>query len=188
MSMETKPPAGQKPEPGTASAFEHEDASPSGIVISGMLLAALLIVVFFAMAWSYGIFMKMSPVGQNASPMTDARELPPRPRLQTDPQKEIHDYCQQQAVMLDSYGWIDQSAGIVRIPIDRAMELTIKNGLPSRPKGEVPSDAADPKSGALPVPAEGVTGQCGYLHDEIERSNELKKEVEAEAAEAKEKK
>ncbi len=25
-----------------------------------------------------------------------------------------------------TYGWIDQSAGIVRLPIDRAMELTVK--------------------------------------------------------------
>ncbi len=188
MSMETKPPAGQKPVPGTASAFEHEDASPSGIVVSGIFLAIVLIVVFFAMAWSYSIFMKMSPLGANASPMYNSRDLPPRPRLQTDPQKEIHDYCAQQAELLNGYGWVDQSAGIARIPIDRAMELTIKNGLPSRPKGEVPADASDPKSGALPVPAEGLGGQCGYVYEEIEHNEDLKKEVEAEAAEAKEKK
>src|SRR6201996_2148286 len=167
MSMETKPPAGQKPVPGTASAFEHEDASPSGIVISGIFLAIVLIVVFFAMGWSYSIFMKMSPQGANASPMTDAREMPPRPRLQTDPQQEIHEYCAQQAGVLNNYGWVDQGAGIARIPIDRAMELTIKNGLPARAKGEVPADAADPKSGALLVPAEGLGGQCGYVYEEI---------------------
>jgi hypothetical protein len=185
MSMETKPPAGQKPVPGTASAFEHEDASPTGIVVSGIFLAVILIVVFVAMSFSYGIFMKMSPLGANASPMNDARELPPHPRLQTDPQKEIHDYCAHQADILNNYGWVDQSAGIARIPIDRAMELTIKNGLPSRPKGEVPADASDPKSGALLVPAEGLGGQCGYVYEETERSNELKKEVEEEAAAAK---
>ncbi|MEW6160004.1 MAG: hypothetical protein AB1813_21450 [Verrucomicrobiota bacterium] len=28
---------------------------------------------------------------------------------------------------LETYGWIDPSKGIVRLPVDRAMELTIKN-------------------------------------------------------------
>jgi hypothetical protein len=27
---------------------------------------------------------------------------------------------------LASYGWVDQKAGVVRLPIDRAMELTIR--------------------------------------------------------------
>jgi hypothetical protein len=181
MSMETKPPAGQAPVPGTASAFEHEDASPSALVKSGIFLAVLLTAVFLAMWGAYAVFMKMTPVGANASPMSDARILPPRPRLQTDPQKEIHDYCEQQAATLDTYGWIDQSAGIVRVPIDRAIAMTISKGLPSRPKGEVPADAADPKSGAL-QPAVGVGGQCGYLHEEILQKEELKQEVEEEAA------
>jgi hypothetical protein len=26
-----------------------------------------------------------------------------------------------------SYGWVDQSAGLVRLPIDRAVELTIRD-------------------------------------------------------------
>ena len=29
-------------------------------------------------------------------------------------------------VAATTYGWVDQSAGIVRLPIDRAMELTVK--------------------------------------------------------------
>jgi hypothetical protein len=32
---------------------------------------------------------------------------------------------------LQSYGWIDQTAGIARIPIDKAMELLATRGLPS---------------------------------------------------------
>jgi len=184
MSMETKPPAGQKVVPGTDSAFEHEDASPSGLVKSGIVLAVILVVVFAGMRFGWSVFMKMSPAGQNASPMSDARILPPHPRLQVDPQKEIHDYCEQQAEILDSYGWVDQSAGIVRIPIDRAIDLTMKNGLPARPKGEVPADAANPASGAVQEPV-GVTGQCGYLQEEIEHQEELKKEVDEEVAKSK---
>ena len=35
--------------------------------------------------------------------------------------------------MLDSYGWVDKNAGVVRIPIDEAMKLTLERGLPARP-------------------------------------------------------
>ena len=28
---------------------------------------------------------------------------------------------------LNSYGWVDQKAGVVRLPIDRAMELTVRD-------------------------------------------------------------
>ena len=31
--------------------------------------------------------------------------------------------------VLTSYGWIERSAGIVRIPIDQAMTLTVERGL-----------------------------------------------------------
>jgi hypothetical protein len=33
---------------------------------------------------------------------------------------------------LNSYGWIDKSAGVIRIPIDRAMDLLAQRGLPVR--------------------------------------------------------
>ncbi|MEZ4616096.1 MAG: hypothetical protein R2867_11425 [Caldilineaceae bacterium] len=33
---------------------------------------------------------------------------------------------------LHSYGWIDQEAGTVHIPIERAMELVVSEGLPAR--------------------------------------------------------
>jgi hypothetical protein len=34
--------------------------------------------------------------------------------------------------MLSSYGWLDRNAGVVRIPIDRAMKMTVERGLPVR--------------------------------------------------------
>jgi hypothetical protein len=33
---------------------------------------------------------------------------------------------------LNSYGWIDRTSGVVRIPIDRAIEIIAKNGVPAR--------------------------------------------------------
>lgn len=34
--------------------------------------------------------------------------------------------------ILSSYAWVDRQKGIVRIPIDRAIDLTMQRGLPAR--------------------------------------------------------
>lgn len=53
--------------------------------------------------------------------------------------------------ILSTYGWTDETAGTVRIPIDRAVELLLKRGLPVRRGGEVPS--APPYAGAPTTPS-----------------------------------
>jgi hypothetical protein len=37
--------------------------------------------------------------------------------------------------VLESYDWVDQNNGVVRIPIDRAMDLVAQRGLPVLPEG-----------------------------------------------------
>ena len=56
----------------------------------------------------------------------------------------------QEEQTLNSYGWVDQQAGVVRIPIDRAMDLLAQRGLPTRPQAGVapPSDVNTAKEAA----------------------------------------
>ena len=63
---------------------------------------------------------------------------------------EINDFRMQEEQTLNSYGWVDQQAGVVRIPIDRAMELLAQRGLPTRPQAGVtpPSDVNTAKEAA----------------------------------------
>jgi hypothetical protein len=42
----------------------------------------------------------------------------------------------EQEAILNSYGWVDKEAGVVRIPIERAIELTLERGLPPQGQGE----------------------------------------------------
>jgi hypothetical protein len=37
-------------------------------------------------------------------------------------------------IALDNYHWVDKDAGIVGLPIDRAIEVMAKRGLPTRPQ------------------------------------------------------
>jgi len=64
------------------------------------------------------------------------RELPPSPRLQVNPTRDLAEYRAEQEEILASYGWVDRNAGIVRIPIERAMDLVAERaGAAPAPSG-----------------------------------------------------
>jgi len=90
--------------------------------------------------------------------------LPPSPRLQTAPHQELQDYCAVQQKEVSSYGWVNQESGVVRIPVDRAMELILARGLPARSTTEASGPASFTAVAPPTVAGEtDVQGQCGYL-------------------------
>ena len=60
------------------------------------------------------------------------REAMPEPRLQIDAPNELRQLRAAEDAALNTYGWVDKDAGIVKIPVDRAMEILAKKGLPAR--------------------------------------------------------
>lgn len=67
------------------------------------------------------------------------KKLPPEPRLQGAPAPdgpsllpldEMRDYQKKVDALAAGYSWVDKSAGVARIPIDRAKELVAQQGLP----------------------------------------------------------
>ena len=164
MSMETKRP-GQEAHRTPEENYEHSDASVSGVLKSGFWLALILFAVFVSMRWTFSAMGKMTPMGTPASPFEDTRVMPPAPRLQVDPQLELHTYCASQVQSLTSYEWKDSRAGVVQIPVDRAIELMVEHPLPARAAGIVPAGVNSQVQVTPPAP--DVTGPCGYLteHD-----------------------
>lgn len=49
-----------------------------------------------------------------------------RLKVYSQPYEELRSLDAQQLEELNSYGWVDQQAGVTQIPIDRAMELTVR--------------------------------------------------------------
>jgi hypothetical protein len=68
-----------------------------------------------------------------AAMMREKSKLPPEPRLQERPQVELKDLRADEDAILNGYGWVDPAKNIVRIPIDEAIELVAKRGLPYKP-------------------------------------------------------
>jgi hypothetical protein len=70
--------------------------------------------------------------------------MPPVPRLQTTAPLDLKHYCADQDKTLEEYGWVDSQAGIVRIPVDRAMDLLLQKGYPLH--------GSSPVNGGVKVP------------------------------------
>jgi hypothetical protein len=115
-----------------AGRHEMTDASISGLVKFGIGLFLLILVVLVGMRWMFSHFSTTQQLGPPASPFAESQAPPQGPKLQVYPALELKDLRQGEDEKLNSYGWVDQKAGIVRIPVDRAMDLLLKNGLPVR--------------------------------------------------------
>ncbi len=143
--------------------FEREDLGAKPIIIFLIALIIGCVVVAILLKGMYSFLDKretqhqpaQSPLVQQAT--TDTRTVEPgdvtkfpQPRLETHETVEIDTFRLQEAQTLHSYGWVDEQAGVVQIPIDRAMELLAQRGLPTRPDAGVvpPSDVKTGKEAA----------------------------------------
>lgn len=123
----------------------HSHPPPAGrdyedrdIQLRPILTASLFILLLMGFTF-WGVRLLIVKLSQHnaakdvpASVFIQERVLPPEPRLQVD---EKRDLVQQRAVeqaALEEYGWVDQSAGVVRLPIERAMDVVAERGLPAR--------------------------------------------------------
>jgi hypothetical protein len=111
---------------------ETSDVNIRNLIISGVLLCCLVIAGLLVSKGVFHYFVGHQGLGPPASPFENVRMLPPEPRLQVSAPKDLEQYKAAQGEILNSYGWIDQNAGVVRIPIERAMDILVQKGLPFR--------------------------------------------------------
>jgi hypothetical protein len=74
----------------------------------------------------------------------------PEPQLQIDPAGDLQRFQRSQRATLSGYGWVDKSSGVVRIPIERAMEIIAQRGNAAFDDFNAPAPPPPQRSGALP--------------------------------------
>ena len=128
--MANKPTPTSQPQ----SSYELSDLSPTSIIIFGLGIAILIAGSIFAVVGLLNVFETRSLESQAVGPaLLDTEQLPPTgPRLQANPERDLQDLQAADQAILTTYGWVDQETGKVRIPIDQAMDLLLKQGLPVR--------------------------------------------------------
>lgn len=72
-------------------------------------------------------------------PAARVQSPPPEPRLQAHPETDLVVMRQEEDELLSSFGWIDESAGLARVPIETAIEL-LADGAAEAPGGTTPME------------------------------------------------
>ncbi|MEJ2084683.1 MAG: hypothetical protein P8Y44_03270 [Acidobacteriota bacterium] len=102
-----------------------------GILLSTVGLVAITVVAALLM-WGFMAMILNNLAGEDPPPpaLEEARVpyLPPAPRLQTTPFRDLSELRAEENALLTSYGWVNQEAGIARIPIEQAMDLLVERG------------------------------------------------------------
>jgi hypothetical protein len=118
-------------------AYELSDLKPGAIALFGvgLVIAVVLAVIVTTLFLGYRTVQR----GRQDTPaprLAREREVIPQLRLQVDAPEELRRLRAAEDAVLSSYSWVDRDADIVKIPIDRAMEILAKKGLPARKQEE----------------------------------------------------
>ena len=116
-------------EPGY-QAHEERDVNVRRLTLATLGLAVLLVGTLALIGWLFMAFEGEEQRSEGASALVETQPEPPEPRLQASPVQDLQAMQRADAEKLHSYGWVDESAGIARIPIDRAIDLLAQRGLP----------------------------------------------------------
>jgi hypothetical protein len=112
--------------------FERTDANIKGILITGAALvigfwtAASLLYFYFALLNHYRTAVSPPPLPS----AVHGHPLPPEPRLQQSPPRDMQGLLARENFLLNHYAWIDKAKGTVAIPLDRAIQIIAERGIP----------------------------------------------------------
>jgi hypothetical protein len=135
-------------------AREERDVRISAVLWFGFWLFAAAVVIHLAMWGMFRLFAWQERRGQRALPpgiSASLKRTPSEPRLEPLPLAPRASLRASEDARLSSYGWVDRGNGVARIPIDRAMELIVRNGVP----GGKPLPTPLPDAAAAAPPAAG---------------------------------
>jgi hypothetical protein len=154
---------------GGEAGFEREDLGSRGVFAFMIGLAVVGVVIYFIIIGMYSFLDKYERSQMaTASPLVTSKDPMSRvvtqdymdrrfkengvPMLETNERGQFRDFLINQENQLNSYGWVDEKAGVAHIPIERAMELTVQRGLPVYAPGSAalatPSNAPAKKRAA----------------------------------------
>jgi hypothetical protein len=115
--------------------YEKGDVHFRGVLIFAVALVVGVVLTLVLVGGMIALLAQHPPSSMRASPTGTPSVVPPPPVLQAQPWEELRRYREEQSRILLNYAWIDRNAGVVRIPIERAMELVIERG-PAPSAGE----------------------------------------------------
>lgn len=113
---------------------KRQGYEPSDVGVRRLLavvaVSVAAVVVIVAALWALIQLFEYLRAPGPVSPLARFEVVPPEPRLDARPAQSLVELKRREDGMLSTYGWIDQDAGIARIPIEQAMEILAEQGWP----------------------------------------------------------
>lgn len=116
----------------------HESRDASVAWIFGIVLFLLIsgLVIHGILAWFLSALKRTPPPKDRWQPIQNAAQTQPvrpsYPVLQVSAPLDLQAFHAKEQAELDTYAWLNRTAGVVRIPVAQAMEAVLKEGLPTR--------------------------------------------------------
>src|SRR5579875_129345 len=127
-------------------AHETRDADVHKLMIFGIALLGLIVFGYVVTEISFHYLVgrrKITP----PTTFFSKSQMPPPPLEQQHVGTELQRYLEEENSVLNGYGWVDRKAGIVRIPIDQAMDSILQKGFPVRQPGQMTLAPSQPYTG-----------------------------------------
>ncbi len=114
--------------------FEPEDMSARGaaLVIAGWITMVIVVVGGLLFLLSFYIHQDRAE-SPHVTAQTGAAVVPPGPRLQADPPRDLAALREHEGQVLNNYALLPDDATHVRVPLSRAMELVVGHSLDPQP-------------------------------------------------------
>ena len=108
--------------------YEKRDISVGAVAIFAVSLVVALIVIHYLALGAFHHLAAQSPVYLPPSPLATTREDFTGPRLLVNQKQDMETFRASEDMLLNNYGWVDRTQGLVHIPIDRAIDLLAQQG------------------------------------------------------------
>jgi hypothetical protein len=119
------------PMPGSAERREPNNISTKSVLMSLIALVLCAFLLHLGLAGLSILFKRRAEHAGKSASINRAVPSPTGPALQLAPRNDLAAFREREDRVLNSYGWIDRTTGVVHIPISRAMELLLQRGLPT---------------------------------------------------------
>ncbi len=135
---------------------EQSEVSVRLIVVSLGFLAIATFVIFLMVIGIFRYFY--ASYSTEEATKRSQPVVPPQPRIEVAPYEQLQQLRVKEDHILNTYAYVDKQTGIVRVPIDRAIDMLATKGLPSHNYlDDILAGRKPPVAAAQPAAKQGST-------------------------------
>jgi len=140
--------------------YEHSDIRSIAVTGTGIALLLGMLVTVFLLWFLFEYFRGTHPEPAPRPALAPEYSRIQQPLLQASPKMDLQELRARDQRLLNGYAWVDRQKGTVSIPIERAIDKLLKQGLPAT------GDYSDlklfpPREGSRDTGFDLVTGGTG---------------------------